>query len=478
VKLKTHRKGGVPVDSIPASLRVILESFSACFTQPSFGSFVALTLGWILCRQRRWITRVMGASGWLGVKHFSSFYRFFTHARWDPDTVARCLWQLLLHRLPEVIEVMVDDTLCHRAGPRIFGISMHHDGVASNNGGSEGAHRAFACGHSWVILSVRLPVPWSSRGCAVPLLMRLYRSPKRCPKALYQKRTQLAREMVEVLASWLPDGRRLHLTGDREYACRTVVRGLEARIDFTGPMPMDALLYGLTPKYSGRGRPRLKGARLPNPSQRAAHRDAQWKRVRVELYGQRPTELLLLSWICLWYTAAGTRPVRIVVTRDPKGVCEDRAYFSTETSATPEEILQRYAGRWLIEVAFRNAKQLLGLADPQNGFSRGKRTRSKQQGPQPRGDRGRRAVERTVPFVWTVYGVIVVWYLRSNRWQSDVEAHRKRARWYRSKKTPSYQDMLEALRTECLVHRLMRHPPQNHTRRETRRFLRTLGMAG
>jgi hypothetical protein len=411
------------------------------------------------------------------MKHFSSFYRFFTHARWDPDVAARCLWGLLLRQLPEVIEVMVDDTLCHRAGPRIFGISMHHDGAASSSGGADGAHKAFACGHSWVILSVRLPVPWSSRGCAVPLLMRLYRSPKRCPEILYRKRTELAREMVEVLASWLPEGRQLHLTGDREYACRTVVRGLEDGVDFTGPMPMDALLYGLTPKYSGRGRPRLKGARLLNPKQRAAHRDTKWREVSVALYGRCPTKLLLLSWVCLWYTAAGTRPVRIVVTRDPKGVCEDRVYFSTETSATPEEILQRYAGRWLIEVAFRNAKQLLGLADPQNGFSRGKRERTKKPGPQPRGDRGRRAVERTVPFVWIVYGIIIVWYLRSNRWERDVEAHRERAIWYRSKRTPSYQDMLEALRTECLIHRLMRHPLLNRTHEETRRTLRALGMA-
>jgi len=474
---KKHHKGGVPEDSIPPSLRVILESFSSCFSGPVFESFIALVLGWILCPQRRWITRVAEASGWLGMRHISSFYRFFTSKRWDPDDLARRLWELLLGRLPKVIEAMVDDTLCHRAGPRIFGISMHHDGAASGSGGSGRAHKVFACGHSWVILSVRLPVPWNSRGCAVPLLMRLYRSPKRCPEDLYRKRTELAREMVEVLASWLPKGRKLHLTGDREYACRTLVRGLGPEIDFTGPMPMDAMLYEPTPKYSGRGRPRLKGDRMLNPKQRAAHEDTRWKKVSVDLYGGRPTKLLVLSWICLWYTAAGTRRVRIVVTRDPKGVREDRAYFSTETSATPEEILQRYAGRWLIEVAFRNAKQLLGLADPQNGFSRGQRVAGKQPGPQPRGDRGRRAVERTVPFVWIVYGVIVVWYLRSNRWRRDVEARCKRAPWYNSKETPSYQDMLEALRGECLTYRLKSDPLPNRTHAEIRRVLRRLCLA-
>lgn len=465
-------------DCIPASLQVILDSFSSCFARPSFESFVALACGWILCRTRRWLTRVVSASGWLGEKHVSSFYRFFSSAPWSPDRVAQCLWQLVLPQLPLAIEAMVDDTLCRRAGPRIFGISMHHDGAASSYGGARGAHKAFACGHSWVVLSVRLPLPWSSRGCAIPLLMRLYRSPKRCPKAEYKKRTQLAREMVELLASWLPEGRTLHLTGDREYACRTVLRGLDSNIEFTGPMPMNASLYGPVPEYSGLGRPRVRGLRKPSPKQRAQRRGSHWKRVHVELYGHRTTELLLQSWTCLWYTAAGARLVRVVLTRDPKGNCENRAFFSTQTSATPEQILRRFAGRWLIEVVFRDTKQLFGLAEPQNGFSRGKRAKRKRTGPQPRGNRGRRAVERTGPFIWTIYGIVIVWYLRTERWQRDVEAHRKRAPWYRSKTTPSFEDMLGALQTEILVQRLLRHPLQNRTRAETRKTLRRLGMAG
>lgn len=184
-------------DCIPSSLEVILDAFTSCFTRPSFESFVTLACGWILCRTRRWLTRVVSASGCLDEKHISSFYRFFSHARWIPDRFAHCLWQLLLPHLPFTIDAMVDDTLCRRAGPRIFGVSMHHDGAASSYGGAGGAFKALACGHSWVVLSVRLPLPWSSRGCAIPLLMRLYRSPKRCSKAEYEKRTQLAREMVD-----------------------------------------------------------------------------------------------------------------------------------------------------------------------------------------------------------------------------------------------------------------------------------------
>ena len=34
--------------------------------------------------------------------------------------------------------------------------------------------------------------------------------------------------------------------------------------------------------------------------------------------------------IVLWYTVMGSTPVRMVVTRDPKGTIKDRAYFITE----------------------------------------------------------------------------------------------------------------------------------------------------
>lgn len=464
-------------DFTPQSLQDILDSFASCFTRPSFESFVALAAGWILCRSRRWVTQVVAASGWLGEKHISSFYRFFSCARWSPDEIGFCLLRLLLPRLPQVIDVMVDDTLCRRSGPRIFGISMHHDGAASSYGGAGGPFKALACGHSWVVLSVRLPLPWNSRGCAIPLLMRLYRSPKRCSASEYSKRTQLARDMIELLDARIPEGRTVHVTGDREYACRTVLRGLDPKIHFTGPMPMDASLHGPVPEYSGRGRPRVRGEREPSPEQRAQRRRARWKKIRVALNGSQLTELLMQSWTCRWYTATGNRLVRVVLTRDPKGNYKDRAFFCTDPSAAPEEILRRFAGRWLIEVAFRDTKQLFGLADPQNGFSRGKRKRSKKAGPQPRGNRGRRAVERTVPFTLAVYGIVIAWYLEQGRWHHDVQRHRRRAPWYRSKTTPSFEDMLAALRTEILIHRLLGHPLSNRTRAETRRTLTRLGIA-
>ena len=462
-------------ECIPASLKSVLSSFEDCFTKPSFGNFAHLVTGWLLCRSRRWITRVLVAGSSKRRGHHSRYHRFFASAKWDPDKLGAVLFQLLLPYLPERIEVAVDDTLCRRGGPRIFGVSMHHDGAGSSYGrGAAGPLSLLACGHSWVVLAIIVPLPWLDRRLSVPVLARLYRSPKRCSAREYCKRTELARALVTILTKWLPADRTLHLTGDREYACKTVLRNLDQEVQFTGPMPMDAMLFGPVPEYAGTGRPRRRGKRLPSPKARARSSRA-WTRLELELYGRR-TKLLVKSWTCLWYTATGQRLIRVVLTRDPKGNYADRAFFSTEHELTPEAILALYAHRWLTEVSFRDAKQHLGLNDPQNGWSRGKRSKPKP-GPQPRGKRGRKAAERTAPFAWVVYGIVVVWYLGENRWRRDVADRSKTFPWYRSKRSPSFEDMLAALRTEIMAHRLLARPLRTSTLAETRRTLRALGIA-
>lgn len=435
---------------------------------------MTLVAGWVSCRRRRWISRVLVASGLKAAKRHSCFYRFFSRARWVADSLGRCLFELLLPLVGKEITVLVDDTLCRRSGPRIFGISMHRDGATSSTG-SQGM--TLACGHSWVVLAVRVPLPWSERGIAVPVLARLYRSPKRCSMREYKKRTELARELVGILAGWTPEDRYLHLVGDREYACRTLLADLPMSIEFTGPMPMNASLYGPVPEYQGRGRPRTRGRRLRSPQDRAKDGRRSWEKLGVRLYGSRTTRLKIMTWTCLWYTATRQRLVRVVVTRDPKGNFADRAFFSTAVDASPEEILLHIASRWLIEVSFRDAKQHLGLTEPANGWSRGRRQRRPKPGPQPRGKRGRKAAERTAPFIWVVYGLVVVWYVRYGRWERDVQHRRNLAPWYRHKAAPSFEDMLDALRTEILAVRLCSTPLSTSTLHQTRKALTALGIA-
>jgi len=168
-------------------------------------------------------------------------------------------------------------------------------------------------------------------------------------------------------------------------------------------------------------------------------------------------KVLVKTMTCLWYTVAATRKVKMVITRDPKGRIEDRAYFATDPNMAIGELLERFSRRWLIEVSFRNAKQCLGLEDPQNGWGRRKarsRRRRKRPGPQPRGRRGEIATLHTFPLAFTAYAVVVIWYLQHGQDERDVRRAWQRMPWYRSKDAPSFNDMLVALRRETWAGRL------------------------
>jgi len=444
-----------------SSFQCLLVNFSAMFTCPSLWTFMTLTCGFVLCTGRRTISRVIQLGCFAeGKRHHSIFYRFFSRAVWLPNELGKRVFHLALELglLPENMRIIltVDDTLCRKSGAHIWGGGMHHDALLSNYGRGKSLVKFFSFGHNWVIVCVCIRTPWKeNRWMAVPIAFRLYRSKKRCPKEQYRKRTQLAREMMEEMNTWLPRNRAVILVGDTEYACREVVRGLP-RIEFVGPMNMDAALFEPPPaNVQGRGRPRKKGRRLLSPKQLIAAEHIPWEPHEMLLYGRTVT-VLVKNQLCLWYTVAGGRLVRMIVTRDPSGRIEDRAYFSTDAEMSVEELAQSFSLRWTQEEMHRNVKQYLGLEDPQNGWwrrPRGRRRNEKIPGPRPHKKRGEKAVTRTVPFILTIYALVVLWYFGNGSAREDVERTRRLSPWYREKTEPSFSDMLAALRRELWAER-------------------------
>jgi hypothetical protein len=460
---------------VAGTVSAVLASFTGAFGRPTFRTFVSLVVGWVLCTGRHTISgAVLSARGVGAGGHHARFYRLFSKAVWrgGADALGRIVFERLLPRLPARIEVIVDDTLCRRTGPQIFGAAMHHDGVESTYAGAHGGARTvFSFGHDWVVLAVRVPFPWG-RALAVPVLARLYRGVKRCPASEYKKRTELAQEMLLRLIEWLPADRSILLLGDAEYACRTLVRNLPDRVVFAGPALMDAALHEPPPRYRGRGRPPKVGRRVPSPALLAAARPARWKQTTVEIYG-RAVPLLVCTLVCLWPTVAGSRRVRVVVTRDPRGRFRDRAFFATDPKLRAEEILALFSHRWDLEVTFRDLKQVLGLAAPQNGWWRrpaGERSSGRRPGPGPQRVRARRAVECTVPFVLCVHAIVVLWYLEHGEAARDVATIRRLAPWRRRKRAPSFADMLAAMRAEILRSRLSAYPLPDRVREEVLRL--------
>jgi len=206
-------------------------SFSSVFTSPSFANFLTMLTGWVFCLGRHTVTGLIVAAGAIKTKHFSCFHRFFSRAVWDLDPLGRIVLGLALHFVPteEIILLVVDDTLGRKTGRHIWGAGMHHDPLRSTP-----TRPIFSFGHSWVVLSIIVPLPFvSHRRFAIPILFRLYRkkSKKRKPgrpkgerKSTgdatpdeYRTRPELAVEMLRIAAEWL-GRRRFRVVGDSEYS--------------------------------------------------------------------------------------------------------------------------------------------------------------------------------------------------------------------------------------------------------------------
>jgi len=442
-----------------ASFYDTLAMFASAFTTPTYNNFVTIAVSWLFARDRHTISQAARVGLALGFsKHHSVLYRFFSRAKWTTDELGRQVFFRCLPFVGRMIFALVDDTLCRKTGPHLWGGGMHHDAAASSYGrcSSGRRHVAFAFGHNWVILAIWVPLPWNpDRGVAIPVLFRIYRSKRTSPKQDYRKRTVLAFEMLQVLREWTLDaGRTVMVIGDSEYSCKTLVKKLPSGFEFTGPIPLDAALFDFPePRRKGqRGATRKKGRQLPSPKKMIADDSVPWRTLKATLYG-RQVSILVKSVECLWYRVSGTRRVRVVITRDPDGVLDDRAFFSTREGITQEELLSWFSRRWSLEVTFYNAKQSLGLEDPQNGWwRRNRKPRGKKRpGPQARGSRGRRAVERTAPVILYLLGTIYLWYFEHGDPATDVAIARAQAPWYRQKTEPCFADMLTALKRDLEV---------------------------
>jgi hypothetical protein len=109
------------------------------------------------------------------------------------------------------------------------------------------------------VIGVLVHLPFvSKRTACLPVLARLWR-----PRQPGRSKLDLACELVRLVAARFPD-RRIHLVCDAAYAGKTLA-GLPARVTVTTRLRCDAALYQLAPPPTGRrGRPRVKGERLPD----------------------------------------------------------------------------------------------------------------------------------------------------------------------------------------------------------------------
>jgi hypothetical protein len=417
-------------DSISvASFGQLLQAFGGCFTAPAFYTFGIMMSGWVLNLRRHTITETVRAAQAVDSKHISSFHRFFSRAPWCLDELGLVLIRLIVEHLldpHQVVEAPVDDTLGRHTGKKIAGASMHRDPLLST-----AKRPMFHWGHVWVVLSINVPA--FGKTWALPVLFRLYRSKKRCAaeNRPYRKITELARELVELLAGALPR-RDITVVTDAAFSNRELMRNRPSNVTLIGRSRLDAALYARPKQRRGhKGRPRIRGQRLLSPAAQAARKNAAWQRILICVYG-KAVFVRVLVIDALWYVAAHGELVRLVVVRGFPGHEHDDVFVSTDPRLDARTIIERFSRRWPLEVTFHDSKGKLGFEEPQN--------------------RAEKAVERTAPMALIAYSLVVIWYVQKG--QHLRIAKPIQLPWYTTKSAPAFSDMLATLRRASWLERL------------------------
>ena len=381
------------------------------FGAPSFVIFTELLTGWVCAPGRRTITAMVTVADPAGRRAHDAYHRFVRDGAWTMSGLWRVLARHAIGRFAPTgtISLDCDDTLFHKSGRHVEGAGIFRDAVRSTI-----ARVVYALGLNLVVVTLRVQPPWGGQPIALPVNARLH------TKNDTTTTVEHAAAMITELTGWLPD-RCFHLCADGAYAS---LCGFDLpRTHVTSRLRRDAALYEAAPPRTGkRGRPRLKGERLPTPPELAKAAAARnWKSVEVDVRGRTVQRLVLVRDV-LWYRVNKHDLVRLVTVRDPAGVEPDDFFITTDRTATGAQTASRYAGRWSIEVCFRDIKQDLGGHQPETW---------KRQGP-----------ERAACLSLWLHGLIWCWYIDTHptgrTWIPRP--------WYRNKATPSFLDALAALR--------------------------------
>ena len=126
-------------------------------------------------------------------------------------------------------------------------------------------------------------------------------------------------------------------------------------------MHPDANLFDPPPPYPGKGRPRVKGARRPEPRQAVAAA-TRFTRLEVGWYGGGKRRVDTREGTGHGYKAgAGLVPLRWAFVRDTTGTHRDEYAFTTDANLSPTGVIGYDCGRWNMEATFPEARSCLGL---------------------------------------------------------------------------------------------------------------------
>jgi DDE superfamily endonuclease len=311
--------------------------------------------------------------------HYQNYHRVLNRAVWSNLKASRILLGLLINAFVPTGPLILglDDTIERRKGAKIAAKGIYRNPVRSSQSHfvkTSGLRfllvRQHLTGYSrWLCLMLLVPVPFASRVWALPFMTVLaaslrYNTEQGKP---HRKLTDWARVMLRTVQRWFPE-RQLVVVADSAYAVIDWLAGLQklsAPITVITRLRLDAALYKPVGerKAGQKGRPGVKGIRLPTLAGLLEDPETVWTRIRVlNWYGQGDRDVEISSQRAVWYHK-GIQPVNIrwVLIRDPTGKFKSQALLCTDLMLEPTLILEWFVLRWCVEVTFEESRAHLGV---------------------------------------------------------------------------------------------------------------------
>ena len=416
---------------LPPEMVAILAAFAPLFSDCVWAKAQLLAVGAILATGPRTVCSVLRIMGLGQERHFTNYHRVLNRDAWSCLAAGQILLGLILALIPSdwPIVLAADDTIERRGGRRIKARGCYRDAVRSSRG-----HLVRCFGLKWIVLTVLVPVPWSQRVWALPLLTTLSWPEGAGRRPTHKTSLDWTRQMILQVRRWLPE-RTLILTVDGGFAAVPLARACQHhQVVMICRLRLDAALYDPPgPQPPGKRGPKpKKGQRQRRLADWATDSDTPWDRIEVDWYGGQRKAMQVFTGTGLWYTR-GQDPVaiRYVLARDPEGELSDAAYFCTDERFGSEEILKYVVQRWSVEVTFEEARAHLGL-ETQRQWSD-------------------LAIARTTPVLLGLFSLVT---LLAVQWHQAGLLVAERTAWY-EKESPTFSDCMRLVRQQIWQSRIM-----------------------
>jgi DDE superfamily endonuclease len=410
--------------TLPNEMIALLAAFAPEFSKPVWLLAQVLVVGAILSPHKRTVTAALRAMGLSQDKGFDKYHRVLYRDKWSGLHLSRILLVLLVTTfvtLGAPVLIGVDETIERRWGPKIIQRGIYRDPVRSSK-----SHLVKASGLRWVSLMLIVDIAWVGRAWALPFLTVLAPSERYDQQRGRKHRKVLdkASAMIRLVRWWLPE-HELVIVGDGTYAANEFAAYLQhfkRPVTLVSRFYLDAALYG-DPYAIPKGRPRVKGDKLPTPQQQVDNPASVWMPLTLPWYDGLPRAVEWLSGTALWYRS-GIPPVTIRwrVVRDPLGNLDLQTFFCTLPTATPLQILSWFILRWCVETTFQEVRAHLGV-ETQRQWST-------------------LAIQRTTPLLLGLFSFIT---LLTNRLLTTDTCPVRTAAWY-AKPAPTFSDAIALVR--------------------------------